>query len=232
MEKEILQYLMPTSIIDSDHKLIQEFAKEVIGEKEDPVEKAVRLYLAVRDGIRYDPYSPFYLPEHYRASYVLKRGRSFCVPKASLLCALARASGIPARLGLADVRNHLLTRQLFDFMGSDLFVYHGFVELFLEGKWVKATPAFNKELCEKHRVPPLEFNGREDSLFQPYNLEKQKFMEYVAFRGTFRDVPVEEIVLGWKIAYGEERVNQWIHLFEERGSLRLSEFENEEVWKE
>jgi transglutaminase-like putative cysteine protease len=232
MEKEILQYLMPTSIIDSDHKLIQEFAKEVIGEKEDPVEKAVRLYLAVRDGIRYDPYSPFYLPEHYRASYVLKRGRSFCVPKASLLCALARASGIPARLGLADVRNHLLTRQLFDFMGSDLFVYHGFVELFLEGKWVKATPAFNKELCEKHRVPPLEFNGREDSLFQPYNLEKQKFMEYVAFRGTFWDVPVEEIVLGWKIAYGEERVNQWIRLFEERGSLRLSEFENEEVWKE
>jgi transglutaminase-like putative cysteine protease len=232
MEKEILQYLMPTSIIDSDHKLIQEFAKEVIGEKEDPVEKAVRLYLAVRDGIRYDPYSPFYLPEHYRASYVLKRGRSFCVPKASLLCALARASGIPARLGLADVRNHLLTRQLFDFMGSDLFVYHGFVELFLEGKWVKATPAFNKELCEKHRVPPLEFNGREDSLFQPYNLEKQKFMEYVAFRGTFWDVPVEEIVLGWKIAYGEERVNQWIRIFEERGSLRLSEFENEEVWKE
>jgi transglutaminase-like putative cysteine protease len=232
MEKEILQYLMPTSIIDSDHKLIQEFAKEVIGEKEDPVEKAVRLYLAVRDGIRYDPYSPFYLPEHYRASYVLKRGRSFCVPKASLLCALARASGIPARLGLADVRNHLLTRQLFDFMGSDLFVYHGFVELFLDGKWVKATPAFNKELCEKHRVPPLEFNGREDSLFQPYNLEKQKFMEYVAFRGTFWDVPVEEIVLGWKIAYGEERVNQWIRLFEERGSLRLSEFENEEVWKE
>ncbi len=232
MEKEILKYLMPTSIIDSDHKLIQEFAKDVIGENEDPVEKAVRLYLAVRDGIRYDPYSPFYLPEHYRASYVLKQGRSFCVPKASLLCALARASGIPARLGLADVRNHLLTKPLLDFMGSDLFVYHGFVELFLEGKWVKATPAFNKELCEKHRVPPLEFNGREDSLFQPYNLEKQKFMEYVAFRGTFWDVPVEEIVLGWKIAYGEERVNHWIRLFEERGSLRLSEFENEEVWKE
>jgi len=232
MEKEIIKYLMPTSIIDSDHKLIQEFAKEVIGENEDPIEKAVRLYLAVRDGIRYDPYSPFYLPEHYRASYVLRRGRSFCVPKASLLCALARASGIPARLGLADVRNHLLTRQLLDFMGSDLFVYHGFVELFLEGKWVKATPAFNKELCEKHRVPPLEFNGREDSLFQPYNLEKQKFMEYVAFRGTFWDVPVEEIVSGWKMAYGEERVNHWIRLFEERGSLRLSEFENEEVWKE
>lgn len=232
MEKEIIKYLMPTSIIDSDHKLIQEFAKEVIGENEDPIEKAVRLYLAVRDGIRYDPYSPFYLPEHYRASYVLRRGRSFCVPKASLLCALARASGIPARLGLADVRNHLLTRQLLDFMGSDLFVYHGFVELFLEGKWVKATPAFNKELCEKHRVPPLEFNGREDSLFQPYNLEKQKFMEYVAFRGTFWDVPVEEIVSGWKMAYGEERVNHWIRLFKERGSLRLSEFENEEVWKE
>lgn len=232
MDPDILKFLTPTPIIDSDHKNVREFAMKVIGSSVDPVDRAVKLYLAVRDGIRYDPYSPFYLPEHYRASFVLERGRSFCVPKASLLCALARACDIPARLGLADVRNHLLTRQLLDFMGSDLFVYHGFTELFLEGKWVKATPAFNKELCEKHRVPPLEFNGREDSLFQPYNLENQKFMEYVRFRGTFWDVPVEEIVAGWKMAYGEERVNGWIRLFEERGFLRLSEFENEEILKE
>lgn len=232
MDQKMLKFLTPTPIINSDHKKVREFAEEVIGSSIDPVERAVKLYLAVRDGIRYDPYSPFYLPEHYRASYVLERGRSFCVPKASLLCALARACEIPARLGLADVRNHLITRQLFDFMGSDLFVYHGFTELFLEGKWVKATPAFNKELCEKHSVPPLEFNGREDSLFQPYNLEKQKFMEYVAFHGSFRDVPVKKIVSGWKMAYGEERVNTWIRLFEERGSLHPSEFENEEILKE
>ena len=166
MEQENLLYLTPTKIIDSDHKSIQDYAVRIVMGSTDPIEIATKLYLAVRDDIRYDPYSPFYLPEHYRASNVLKRGRSFCVPKASLLCALGRACGIPSRVGFADVRNHLTTKQLSDFMGNNLFVYHGFVEFYLDGKWVKATPAFNSELCKRHGVPPLEFNGREDSLFQ------------------------------------------------------------------
>ena len=232
MEKENVLYLTPTAIIDSDHPSIRDYARAAIQGIEDPVEMAVHLYLTVRDGILYDPYVPFYLPEHYRASYVLKRGRSFCVPKASLLCALGRACGIPSRVGLADVRNHLATKQLIDFMGSDLFVCHGFVELYLEGKWVKATPAFNSALCERHHVLPLEFNGREDSLFQPYNSKDQKFMEYVAFRGVYTDVPVGEIVAAWKEAYGEERVNYWIKGLEEAEGRSLSDFESEEVLEE
>lgn len=223
------EYLTPTAIIDSGHKRIREYALKISDGVADPVEVAAKLYLAVRDGIRYDPYSPFYLSDHYRASYVLKRGRSFCVPKASLLCALARASGIPSRVGLADVRNHLTTKQLTDFMGTDLFVCHGFAELYLEGKWVKATPAFNKELCEKHNVPPLDFNGREDSLFQPYNLQNQKFMEYVAIRGVYPDIPVAHIVEAWRGAYGTNRVNSWIKAFEEAEGRSLSDFESEEI---
>src|SRR4030066_1758696 len=126
MTKEHSLYLKPTAIIDSDHKSVRDYALDTVQGIEDPVEIAVKLYLAVRDNIRYDPYSPFYLPEHYRASYVLKRGRSFCVPKASLLCALGRACSIPSRIGFADVRNHLATKQLIDFIGSNLFAYHGF----------------------------------------------------------------------------------------------------------
>jgi transglutaminase-like putative cysteine protease len=225
-------YLTPTSVIDSDHPSIRDYARAMVRGSKDPVEIAVKLYLAVRDGIRYDPYSPFYLPEHYRASYVLKRGRSFCVPKASLLCALSRACGIPSRIGLADVRNHLTTKQWIDFIGSDLFVCHGFVELYLEGKWVKATPAFNRELCEKHHVPPLEFNGREDSLFQAYNLQNQKFMEYIAFHGVYMDIPVDEIVVAWEKAYGKDRIQVWIKGFEEAKGRSLSDFEREEVLDE
>jgi transglutaminase-like putative cysteine protease len=232
MGKENLIYLIPTSIIDSDHKSVRDYALDTVQGIEDPVEIAVKLYLAVRDNIRYDPYSPFYLPEHYRASYVLKRGRSFCVPKASLLCALGRACSIPSRIGLADVRNHLATKQLIEFIGSDLFAYHGFAEFYLEGKWVKATPAFNKELCERHHVPPLEFNGREDSLFQPYNLKNQKFMEYIAFHGVYADVPVDQIVIGWEKAYGKDRVRNWMKGFEEAGGRSLSDFEREEVLDE
>lgn len=225
-------YLKPTPIIDSDNPEIIGYAKKVSQGAMDPVEIAIKLYLAVRDGIRYDPYSPFYLPEHYRASYVLNRGRSFCIPKASLLCALCRASGIPSRIGLVDVRNHLATRQLLNFMGSNIFVFHGFVELFLNGRWLKVTPAFNRELCEKHNVPPLEFDGTNDSMFQPYNLKNQKFIEYLNFRGIYVDIPVDEIVKGWKEAYGENRVNRWIQMFEKNGALSLSDFENEDVFNE
>jgi len=224
-----LLYLTPTEIIDSHHKSIKDYAAKIVKDGTDPIEIAQKLYLAVRDDIRYDPYSPFYLPEHYRASYVLRRGRSFCIPKASLLCALGRACGIPSRVGFADVRNHLATKQLIQFFGSDLFIYHGFVEFFLSGKWVKATPAFNSELCKRHGVPPLEFNGREDSLFQAYNLEKKKFMEYVAFHGVYSDIPVSSIVEVWRKAYGEDFINRWIKSVEEGGDSSLSKFESEDV---
>jgi len=232
MEKESLDYLTPTPIIDSDHPSIRDYARIIVGGSKEPIEIAVKLYLAVRDNILYDPYSPFYLPEHYRASYVLKRGRSFCVPKASLLCALARACGIPARIGFADVRNHLATKQLIEFMGSDLFVYHGFVELYLEGKWVKATPAFNIDLCRKHHVPPLGFNGREDSLFQAYNLQNQRFMEYIDYHGLYADIPVDQIVVAWEEAYGKDRVRNWIRKLEEGNDRSLSDFAKEEVLNE
>jgi transglutaminase-like putative cysteine protease len=224
--------LGPTAIIDSDHQSIVAYAREILEGCVDPVECSVKLFLAVRDGIRYDPYTPFYLPEHYRASSILKRGHAFCVPKASLLCALGRASGIPSRVGFATVRNHLATRQLLEFMGSDLFVYHGFVEFLLEGKWVKATPAFNAELCLRHHVPALDFNGREDAMFQAFNLENRKFIEYVEDLGTYEDIPVPAIVTAWKEAYGQERVARWIKMFEEQGGRGLHDFRNEEVVRE
>jgi transglutaminase-like putative cysteine protease len=224
-------YLLPTAIIDSDHERIIEFAKDRVEECNDPVERAVKLYYAVRDGIWYDPYTPFYLPDHYRASNVLKSGRGFCVPKASLLCALGRACGIPARVGFASVKNHLTTRQLLEMMGTDLFVFHGYTEFYLERKWVKATPAFNIDLCKRHRVSPLDFDGRHDSLLQPFDLEKRQFMEYVADHGVFADIPVDLIVAAWKEAYGEERVRSWIARFEEAGGKSRAEFEKEDVWK-
>jgi len=229
MKQEHLSYLTPTEMIDSHHRSIQDYAAKIVNGGTDPVEIAIKLYLAVRDNIRYDPYSPFYLPEHYRASYVLRRGRSFCVPKASLLCALGRACGIPSRVGFANVRNHLATKQLIEFLGTDLFVYHGFVEFYLKEKWVKATPAFNSELCKKHKVPPLEFNGHEDSLFQAYNLENHQFMEYVDFLGTYSDIPVAAIVEAWQKAYGEDHIKTWIKMLEKGDDHRLSNFDREDV---
>jgi transglutaminase-like putative cysteine protease len=230
--KDNRNYLLPTRIIDAGHNKIIDYARSVTGNKtEDAVARAVKLYYAVRDGIWYDPYSPFYLPEHYRASNVLERGRGYCVGKASLLCALGRACGIPSRVGFADVKNHLATRQLIAYLGTDLFVYHGYVEFYLEGQWVKATPAFNIELCEKHNVRPLEFDGRRDSLFQPYSIQNKKFMEYLVDHGTYADIPVDVIVAAWKAAYGDDRVEQWIQKFEKSAGTTKRNFYTEDVWK-
>ena len=231
MDESDRRYTEPTDIIDSDHPRVASFAARVVGAdaRPDPVASAVRLYYAVRDGIRYDPYVPFYLPDHYRASRVLEAGRGYCVPKASLLCALGRTCGIPTRVGFAHVRNHLSTRQLLEYMGTDLFVFHGYTEFFLLGRWVKATPAFNAELCHRHRVAPLEFDGRNDSLFQPYNLDQRQFMEYVEELGAFSDIPVDLIVQGWETAYGRQRVRGWIEEFEKNGGLSPRRFREEEV---
>lgn len=223
------QYLRPTAIIDSDHPDIVEFARRAAGDAVDPVQIAVRLYYAVRDGIWYDPYYPFYRPEHYRASRVLASGRGYCVSKVSVLCAAGRACGIPTRAGFATVRNHLATRQLLDYLGSDLFVFHGFCELFLEGRWVKATPAFNRELCARHGVSPLEFDGKEDSIFQPFNQEHRRFMEYVADHGTYADIPVAEIVAAWEGEYGRDRVRGWIEAIERGGAQPVRRFDAEDV---
>ena len=141
-------------MIDSDNEQVIQYAMKIVeGTENDPVDRAVKLYYAVRDDIWYDPYYPFYLPKHHRASNTLESRRGYCVPKASLLCALCRVCGIPARLGFATVRNHLATQEMIDFMGSDLFVFHGFTELFLAGKWVRATPAFNIELYPLETTP-------------------------------------------------------------------------------
>ncbi len=211
MDPQFLQYLSATEIIDSDHPSIIDYAAVILKNNDgDPISKAIKLYYAVRDGIWYDPYLPFFRPEHYRASIVLKKGRAFCVGKASLLCALGRACGIPSRVGFATVRNHLATKQLIEFLGTDLFVYHGFVEFYLADNWVKATPAFNVELCRKHKVLPLEFNGREDSIFHPFSSDNKQFMEYVDDHGTYADIPVDELVTGWEKIYGIDRVRRWI----------------------
>jgi len=186
------QYLEPGRFVDSAHPAVTAFSrKHAIGKPDR--EKAVSLYYAVRDSIRYNPFQNFMVDDTYRGSVCLERGVGWCVPKAALLAACARAAGIPARVGFADVKNHLTTPELTARMGTDLFVFHGYTEFLLDGKWVKATPAFNLSLCTRFRVKPLEFDGTEDSIFHPFDEDNRRHMEYVHDRGSFADVPVNEI---------------------------------------
>ena len=194
------EYLEPGQFIDSAHPVVVEFSKKnSFGNSER--ERAISLYYAVRDQVRYNPFLDFSDPEVFKASAVLAADQGFCVGKASLLAACARAAGIAARVGFADVKNHLTSPRLAETMGSDLFVYHGYADLYLEGKWVKATPAFNLDLCTRFRVKPLEFDGREDSIFHPFDEDNRRHMEYLRSRGVYADVPVEAIQQAFREAY-------------------------------
>jgi transglutaminase-like putative cysteine protease len=186
-------FLRPTPILDADHPRVRELAHRAAGDGDDPRTRAVALYYAVRDGIRYDPYGIDLDVEGLRASGTLARGRGWCVTKAVLLAACCRALGIPARLGFADVRNHLTTERMRQVMRTDVFYWHGYVEILLDDRWVKATPAFNLDLCQRFRLLPLEFDGRSDSIYHPFDLEGQRHMEYLHDRGWFPDVPIDDL---------------------------------------
>jgi transglutaminase-like putative cysteine protease len=198
---ELAPYLKPTWFIDSDAPVVRDLAVEATRGKADDVEKAISLYYAVRDGVRYDPYVMSHERERYRASVVAGLPAAYCIQKAILLAAEARAVGIPARLGFGDVKNHLTTPKLRAAMGSDLFVFHGYTELHLDGKWVKATPAFNLALCDRFGVLPLEFDGRTDSIFHPFDRENRRHMEYVRNRGSFADFPYDEVMAAFRAEY-------------------------------
>jgi len=195
------EFLRPRRYIDSDHPAIASFAARVTRGVSEATDKAVRLYYAVRDEILYDPYVRYGELDAYRASAVLARGRGYCVGKAALLAASARAQGIPARIAFADVRNHLATPRLLALTGSDVFIYHGIAELHLDGRWIKATPTFNLSLCEKFHIKPLEFDGSSDAILHPYDRDGRRHMEYLAEHGAFADVPAEEVRAAMRKAY-------------------------------
>lgn len=194
MVTDLERYTIAGEFVDSGDADVQGFARKVTAGAEDDVSRAVKLYYAVRDEILYDPYYAGEARRYFRASDCLRAKRGFCIPKSALLAAAARCVGIPARVAFADVRNHLSTKKLIELIGGDIFIWHSFTELYLGGRWVKATPAFNLSLCQRFGVHPLEFDGRHDSLFHEYDQGGRRHMEYVRDRGHYADVPYEEIL--------------------------------------
>jgi transglutaminase-like putative cysteine protease len=193
MNAETLPYIQPSLTVDSDNKDVAAFAENNAGNSTETKDIAISLYYAIRDQIRYDPYTVSVSAEELRASHTLKTGRGWCVAKAILLAACCRVFEIPARLGFADVRNHLTTANMRELMKTDVFFWHGYTSIYLDGVWVKATPAFNIELCQKFQIRPLEFDGSEDSIYHPFDLKGDKHMEYLRYRGEFADVPLDRM---------------------------------------
>jgi transglutaminase-like putative cysteine protease len=185
--------LAATALIDSDHPEVVAFA-QAHSQGLDHRERAVSLYHAVRDGFRYDMYRIDTSPEAMKASSVLSLGHGWCVTKAALLAAACRAVGIPARVGYADVRNHLSTERMRQSMKTDVFIWHGYTDVWIEGAWRKATPAFNNTLCERFGLMPLAWNGLDDSIYHAFDRAGNRHMEYLQQRGSFDDMPLTQMV--------------------------------------
>jgi transglutaminase-like putative cysteine protease len=192
--EDLRPYLTSTWFVESDAPAVVEVAREVTRGLRDDIERACRLFYAVRDGIRYDAYNIVVTRPTLRATHVLAVGQSWCVPKSVLLAAVCRAVGIPCRLCYANVCNHMATKKLLDFLGTNIFYYHGYNEIFLRGRWVKATVSFNRTLCERARLAPLDFDGEHDSIYHPFDLAGQRYMEYLHDYGHFADVPYDDLV--------------------------------------
>jgi transglutaminase-like putative cysteine protease len=198
---DLSQCTRATPCVDFDSLAVQAFIKANRNPNESLQEQAVSLYFAVRDGFRYDPYRIDFSPLGMSASRVIENGYGHCISKAALLAACTRSIGIPTRLGFADVKNHLTSKRLLDVMGSDVFAWHGYAELLLDGKWVKATPAFDIALCERAGVIPLDFDGSEDSIYHAFDASGRKHMEYLRPRGTFVEIPLSDIITTYLAMY-------------------------------
>lgn len=183
------QYLCETEFMDFSHPLFNEFISDIdvsLSHKE----LLLTLYYKVRDGFIYDPYHLDLRPSALKASVILTHKRAWCVEKAILLAALFRRTGFPSRLGYAIVTNHIGTEKLTKYLKREEIVFHGYVEVYTDDRWIKCTPAFDRRICRLSGVSPLDWNGKEDSLFQEFE-GGERFMEYRHFYGHFPDVPIE-----------------------------------------
>ena len=198
MEKE---YLQPTEFIDSDSYLIQNKALEISGLSVDRRDLTVKLFYFVKDKIKYYIFAEYFNREAYRASETLKRGWGYCVQKAVLLTALSRALGIPAKICFADIINHSLPRHIYEILKTNMFVYHGYTEIFLGGKWIKLTPIFDEKSLNKMKVKIIEFNGKNDIMLPQYNEDGERLFEYIRYRGCYSDLPYEDIVNEFQKVY-------------------------------
>jgi len=204
--EQLGKYLKPTFTIDSNSKPIREKTRELTKDQEDVTDKAKSLFYFVRDQIKYIMYPQISREEYFKASKTLQKGEGYCVQKAVLLTTLARAADIPARMGFVDIVNHLLPQKYIALQGTNLFIYHGFTELHLNGKWIKATPAFDFDMCNENQIIPIEFDGENDTLFHPVNQEGKPHIEYTKFHGSYDDLPYTEIINACREVYGQKFV--------------------------
>lgn len=193
--------LIPTKFFDYDSPEVQSFVEKATVGKNSKLDQLIAVYHVIRDSISYNPYQIPLEPEYYRASRISRMRRAYCIPKSILFSSCARLLGFRSWIGFADVVNHLSSKRFLEYLGTNIFAFHGYSVVEVDGKKLKVTPVFDSRLCKKFGVKPLEFDGKTDSLFQEYTSGGNQFMEYVNQRGEFDDFPFDYVIQGLRDFY-------------------------------
>ncbi len=188
-------YLEPAYFVNSNAPEVIDYTLQVTRGIHDPIEKAVELFYAVRDDFRYNIHDVNIEAEELKASTLVKRGYGYCVEKANLLAATCRVVGVPSRLGFANVKTSIAPESLRRVLHTDVMVFQGYTEIWIEDHWVRVNPAFNASLCQKLAIPALEFG-----------ILEQKHFQTVKDYGCFHDLPYD--------LYVQELRNYYPHLFD------------------
>jgi hypothetical protein len=127
-----LEALKPTRYVESNEKIIQDLAKQAIGDTKDASEAARKIESFVAEYIENKNLSVGYAS----AAEVAKSKQGDCTEHAVLTAALCRAAGIPARVatGLAYVSQW---KNL-----SNGFGGHAWTQVYIGNKWYNIDAAF------------------------------------------------------------------------------------------
>lgn len=160
------EYLAATRLCDHDNSWIKQKAEEIIDGVSSSSEKALRVFLYVRDNIRFGlAYS------RSRASKTLKRGYGECGNKTNAQVALLRAAGVPARFRWAQARTEILRHLIPDFVYKHMppVASHFWGECCLNGNWISCDLLLDKPLYEgmlerglitANQVPTVDWDGK------------------------------------------------------------------------
>ena len=203
--------LAPAETIDSDAPEIVSAVESLDLGDASPAERAVAIFNHVRDSIEYE-FAIRNTPREYKASFTIQDGRGFCVRKAIVVAAMCRAAGIPSVIILSNMRDKSLSPRIIDMLGTDVMHNHGLAGVFLDGQWLKLDASLSPELVAKKRYRLVEFDGKSDALQSDTTLTGSPHMEYVAYHGTYTDLPYKQMMRGFDEGYANADKDQLVKM--------------------
>ena len=140
------EYLRTSRLVDLNSEIVMETTNRVIKDARTPREAAIKIFYFVRDEIKYK----FVAIPLGKASTVVKTRTGQCTAKTVLIVAMLRAANIPARFHFADLRTEFVkgleSHLIYKIMPRT--IGHAYAEVYLDDKWIKIDPIFDKELYD------------------------------------------------------------------------------------